>query len=222
MIVYSYFYKNRYNFEATFCKYCVLILKINKMLPEEQLIEQCRKGKQAAQEELYDRFSAAMLSVCTRYSGNRTEAEDLLQEGFIKIFKNIYDFKAKNEGSLAAWIKRIMVNTALSFLRDKKRFSFIEDIDKVPIKDQEDISFDENEIVTPSSQELMKMISELPDGYKLVFNLYVIEDYGHKEIASMLGITEGTSKSQLSKARAFLQRKVVEWQTRKKKLLVAV
>jgi RNA polymerase sigma-70 factor (ECF subfamily) len=193
------------------------------MLPEELLIEQCRKGKQAAQEELYDRFSAAMLSICTRYCGNRTEAEDVLQEGFIKIFRNIYDFKAKNEGSLAAWIKKIMVNTALSYLREKKRFSFIEDIETVPIRDQEDVLFDENEIVSPSSQELMKMISELPDGYKLVFNLYVIENYGHKEIASLLGITEGTSKSQLSKARALLQKKVVKWAaSSKKKLLLAV
>jgi len=194
------------------------------MLPEELLIEQCRKGKQAAQEELYDRFSAAMLGVCIRYCGNSTEAEDVMQEGFIKIFRNIYEFKARNEGSLATWIKIIMVNTALNFLRDKKRFSFIEDIENVPVYEQEktDLFYEESEKCLPSRNELVEMVNELSEGYKLVFNLHVIEKYGHKEISKMLGITEGTSKSQLSKARLVLQKKVKEWEKSKKKILVAV
>ena len=192
------------------------------MLPEIKLIEQCKKGKQQAQEELYDRFSAAMLATCLRYTGNRAEAEDLLQEGFIKVFRNIYEFNARNEGSLAAWIKRIMINTSISFLREKKHFSFIENIESYPTIEKTDPFFEESEINTPSSDELMKIISELPDGYRLVFNLYVLENYGHKEIAQTLGITEGTSKSQLSKARLFLQKKISMNYGAKKKQLIAI
>ena len=111
---------------------------------------------------------------------------------------------------------------SLNFLREKKRFSFIEDIETVSVHEQADVCFEEKENVSPNSQELMEMIGELPEGYKLVFNLYVLENYGHKEIAQMLGITEGTSKSQLSKARGFLQKKIGEWENVKKKLLAAV
>lgn len=192
------------------------------MLPEDKLIEQCKKGKQHAQEELYDRFSSAMLAVCMRFTENRTEAEDLLQEGFIKIFRNIYEFNARNEGSLASWIKRIMVNTSINFLREKKHFSFIENIESYPSFEKTDLFFEEPEIITPDGNELMKMISELPDGYRLVFNLYVFENYGHKEIAQTLGITEGTSKSQLAKARMFLQKKIYMSFGLKKKQLIAI
>ena len=192
------------------------------MLPEDKLIEQCKKGKQQAQEELYDRFSAAMLATCMRYTGNRAEAEDLLQEGFIKVFKNIYEFKARNEGSLATWIKRIMINTSINFLREKKRFSFIENIESYSNYDKTDSFFEEFEVVTPGSDELMKMIDELPDGYRIVFNLYVLENYGHKEIAQTIGITEGTSKSQLAKARVFLQKRIQMTCGLKKKQLIAI
>lgn len=204
-----------------FHKLCSYI-EIKVMLPEEKLIEQCKKGKQLAQEELYDRFSAAMLATCIRYTGNRAEAEDLLQEGFIKVFKNIYEFKVRNEGSLAAWIKRIMVNTSISYLRTKKHFSFIENIETYSLHEDIDPFFEENEMVTPGNEELMKMIGELPDGYRLVFNLYVLENYGHKEIAEALGISEGTSKSQLSKARLFLQKKINMTYGVKKKQLIAI
>lgn len=192
------------------------------MLPEDKLIEQCKKGKQQAQEELYDRFSAAMLATCIRYTGNRAEAEDLLQEGFIKVFKNIYEFKARNEGSLAAWIKRIMINTSINYLREKKRFSFIENTESYSSFEKADPFFEDYETVTPSNTELIKMISELPDGYRLVFNMYVIENYGHKEIAQTLGITEGTSKSQLAKARIFLQKRITMNYSVKKKQLIAI
>ena len=192
------------------------------MLPEEKLIELCKKGKQQAQEELYDRFSAAMLATCMRYTGNKVEAEDLLQEGFIKIFKNIYEFKAKNEGSLAAWIKRIMINTSISYLRKKRNQLFVENIETYqPFENKED-ELEDFEIQQPDGDELMKLISELPDGYRLVFNLYVLENHSHKEIAQMLNITEGTSKSQLSKARAYLQKRIYEGTHAKKKLLLAV
>ena len=192
------------------------------MLPEDKLIELCKKGKQQAQEELYDRFSSAMLATCMRYTGNRAEAEDLLQEGFIKIFKNIYDFRYKNQGSLAAWIKRIMVNTSISYLRKKKQLMFIENIESYNSFENDEEIIDENDSNYPDSEQLMKLISELPEGYRLVFNMYVFEDYGHKEIAQMLGITEGTSKSQLSKARLYLQKQLNNMKESKKKLLLAV
>jgi RNA polymerase sigma-70 factor (ECF subfamily) len=189
------------------------------MLSEELLIEKCRKGEQKAQEELYDRFCATMLGVCMRYCGNRPEAEDLLQEGFMKVFRNIYDFKPRNEGSLATWIKRIMVNTSLNYLREKKHFSFIEEIETVTISEQEktEVFTEENDQMMPDMNELITMINELPDGYKIIFNLYVFEKQEHKEIARMLGIAEGTSKSQLSKARGYLQKKIKEWENVKKK-----
>ncbi len=194
------------------------------MLPEEQLLKKCRNGEQKAQEELYDRFCAAMLGVCMRYCGNKTEAEDILQEGFIKVFRNIYEFKPRREGSLAAWIKLIMVNTSLNYLRDKKHFSFIEDIEKVPVSEYEgeDVFIETEDNIQPEMNELMNMINELPEGYKIVFNLYAFEKYSHKEIAKMLSISEGTSKSQLFKARMFLRKKVQDWEKSKKKRLIAI
>ncbi len=194
------------------------------MLSEEQLLKKCREGEQKAQEELYDRFCAAMLGVCMRYCGNRSEAEDVLQEGFIKVFRNIYDFKAKHEGSLAAWIKVIMVNTSLNYIRAKKHFSFIEEMENVPISEfeSEDVLIENEDNIQPQMSDLIEMINELPEGYKIVFNLFAFEKYGHKEIAKMLSISEGTSKSQLYKARMFLRKKVLEWKNSKKKRLIAI
>jgi len=159
-----------------------------------------------------------------RYCGNRSEAEDVLQEGFIKVFRNIYDFKAKHEGSLAAWIKVIMVNTSLNYIRAKKHFSFIEEMENVPISEfeSEDVLIENEDNIQPQMSDLIEMINELPEGYKIVFNLFAFEKYGHKEIAKMLSISEGTSKSQLYKARMFLRKKVLEWKNSKKKRLIAI
>lgn len=192
------------------------------MLPEKELVDLCKKGKQHAQEELYDRFSAAMLAVCIRFTGNRAEAEDVLQEGFIKIFRNIFDFNARNQGSLAAWIKKIIVNTALSHIRKKKQYGFIEFPDTLPdLNIAEDYSVFEDDS-PPSQDTLLKLIGELPDGYRLVFNLYVFENYSHKDIARNVGISEGTSKSQLAKARLYLQKELNTLYGLKKKQLIAI
>ncbi len=143
-----------------------------------------------------------MLYVCLRYTKSKDEAEDVLQEAFIKIFNNLHTFKS--EGSLEGWIRRICVNCSLEFLRNKKRMLAFEDIE-----DSQDYINESNSILgNINTKDLHNLIMKLPDGYRLVFNLFVIEGYGHKEIAGMLGITEGTSKSQLSKARMHLQKAV--------------
>ena len=141
-----------------------------------------------------------MFALCVRYCRNREEAEDVLQNGFITVFKNIGNFRG--DGSFEGWIRKIIVNTALMHLRSKKNelsFSDVEDLGKAHPESQFDTASQIN------ANELKKMLERLPEGYRLVFNLFAIEGYSHKEIAEMLGINEGTSKSQLSKARNYLQ-----------------
>jgi RNA polymerase sigma-70 factor, ECF subfamily len=159
---------------------------------------------------LYDRHAPWLLAVCLRYTGNRNDAEDVLHDGFMKIIRSIKDFK--QTGSLEAWMRRIMVNTALNFIRDRKREQIFTDQDP----DTESIQ-DVDDAEDPcgsnlSGEQLMELISSLPDGYRMVFNLYVMEDCTHREISEMLGISENTSKSQLSKARRFLRKRLYEYQ----------
>jgi RNA polymerase sigma factor (sigma-70 family) len=190
------------------------------MVPEEKIIEGCRKGKSAAQDLLYDKYASAMLGVCMRYCRNRAEAEDVLQEGFIKVFKNIVRFSSGESGSLTRWIKTIMINTALNYIRDnlKHRYTDIDHVNDAWLADGSEPEIEEEDVEI-SQEELLKMIQELPAGYKVVFNLYVFEKYSHKEIAESLEITESTSKSQLSKARVFLRKKIMEY---KKKFSLAI
>jgi RNA polymerase sigma-70 factor, ECF subfamily len=164
-------------------------------------------------ESLYVKHAPALLSICLRYCGNRADAEDVLHEGFIKILKNLSGFKAKNNGTLEAWMKRIMVNTSLNYLRDHARERRFLDIDSYSERipgDKEDDSWFEELSGRIDPEEVMEMICELPSGYRTVFNMYVLESYTHKEIAEFLGCTENTSKSQLSKARALLRRRLDE------------
>jgi RNA polymerase sigma factor (sigma-70 family) len=169
---------------------------------ELEILNGCLKGKREFQKILYERYSGKMLYVCLRYTKNRDEAEDVLQEAFIKVFNNLNKFKA--EGSLEGWVRRICVNCSLEFLRSKKRTVFFDDIEN-----SHQISEDSNSIIgTINTKDLHNLIMKLPDGYRLVFNLFVIEGYSHKEISALLGISEGTSKSQLSKARVHLQKSV--------------
>lgn len=140
-----------------------------------------------------------MLFVCFRYTKNREEAEDVMQEAFIKIFKNISTFRF--QGSFEGWVRRIMVHTSIEHIRRKKQTTVFDDIENV-------LHHPESETDASgklSEKELVRMLHMLPDGYRTVFNLYVIEGYAHKEIAEMLDITEGTSKSQLSKAKEHLK-----------------
>ncbi len=166
---------------------------------DHDIIKGCVAGKREFQKKLYETFSGKMLFVCFRYCKSREEAEDVLQDGFIKIFKYINTFKF--EGSFEGWVRRIMVNTAIEHIRKNKQMHVFEDVENIleSPESELDITGKLNE------KELLKMVRMLPDGYKTVFNMYVIEGYSHKEIAEMLGIAEGTSKSQLSKAKVFLK-----------------
>ncbi|GJM32051.1 MAG: DNA-directed RNA polymerase sigma-70 factor [Saprospiraceae bacterium] len=168
-----------------------------------KLIEDCKNGDRRAQEELYRRYKAMLFGVCLRYAGSREEAEDFLQDGFVKIYKNLYQYRPV--GSLSAWMRKVVINVALQHLRRKRHlFSEVEIdtlADQYEVEDQLFSSF--------RAKALMKMIQQLPDGYRTVFNLYVIEGYSHKEIADQLGINEATSKSQLSRAKSTL-RKLIE------------
>ncbi len=164
---------------------------------------------------LYRKYAAKMMAICLRYCKNRAEAEDVLQEGFIKIFQKIDQFRM--QGSFEGWIRRIIVNTAINNYHSSSRYHNQQDIDDlIETSDLTESIPEENYRLNGSitKDKLMGMIQALPDGYRLVFNLFAIEGYTHKEIAEMLQISENTSKSQLSKARKTLKRKINELQNK--------
>lgn len=175
---------------------------------EKHLIENCLKGDQKAQRTLYNQFKVPMFRLCLRYAKNRAEAEDLLQEGFIKVFGDLPNYRG--EGALGGWIRRLMINVALQHLRKQKEFFQHVQLDQVP--DQSEDAWNESEqlFIQNRAKALTQMIQHLPAGYRTVFNLYVIEGYTHREIATALRISENTSKSQLSKAKAMLRKKLEE------------
>ncbi len=165
------------------------------MISELEIIRECIKGDSSAQELLYNKFASKMLGVCIRYFKSIEEAEDALQEGFIKVFANLKYYRS--EGSFEGWIRKIMVNTALNIYRKNQKHYFHSDIDEI-----QEQYFGGNLISQKySAEQLLKVIQDLPTGYKLVFNLFEIEGYSHKEIAEMLDISVSTSKSQLLKAK---------------------
>lgn len=173
------------------------------MLDNRELIEACIKGDRVAQRNLYDLFSRRMYVVCLRYTKSQQEAEDVLQDSFIKVFKNLKGYRG--DSRLDYWIKRIVINTALNSQRKKLYMYPMVDIDDVKN------DFDHNKAFSNfQMEELLKMIKELPTGCQTVFNLFAIEGYSHKEIAEMLEVSEGTSKSQFARARKLLQDKIAE------------
>jgi RNA polymerase sigma factor (sigma-70 family) len=173
------------------------------MQTEKQLIEGCCKQDRQCQELLYKRFSSKMLVTCLRYTKGRQEAEDVLQEGFIKVFNKIGTFRG--ESSLEHWVRRIMVRTALNFQRSKLYLYPMVDVDHLGEVEQSPIG-----IETLGWQDLLKMIQSLPTGCQVIFNLFAIEGYQHKEIAEMLEINEGTSKSQYARARKLLKEMILQ------------
>jgi len=179
-------------------------LKEAVTLPEiKNIINGCLKGNRRDQELLYRRHAAKLYAVCLQYSGNDEEARDILQDGFIKIFENLIHYK--HEGSFEGWIRRIMVNTALEKYRSKHNLYRVDDIDQIP---ELDAGPDTEDYAGLEAIDLLDIIRELPPKYRLVFNLFAIEGYSHKEISKMMNISEGTSKSNLSRARVILQRRV--------------
>jgi len=167
---------------------------------EKELIAQCRKGKASAQRALYEHYARSMYAVCLRYVRTTAEAEDLLQEGFVKVFTKLHTFKG--ETSIVHWIRRIMINTALNHIRGQVQFT--------PLPEEADLHTAEAPVALEHLElaDCLSALRELPEGYRTVFNLYVIEGYAHAEIAELLGISEGTSKSQLARARRVLNERL--------------
>lgn len=180
---------------------------LKHIMNEEQLIAGCQKQDRIAQKALYDKYSRLLFGICLRYCPDIPSAQDLLQDGFIKVFTSIQSFQGK--GSFEGWLKRIFVNQALENIRkDKKILLFTDDIQNY--SDNYELTDDDNISLIPE-KELLNMIQELPKGYAMVFNLYAIEDYSHKEISELLDISESTSRSQYVRARQILQQKVKKY-----------
>jgi RNA polymerase sigma-70 factor (ECF subfamily) len=173
------------------------------MLSEKELIKGCAEGDRAFQKALYDRYCRKMMAICLRYARSTDEAEDILQEGFMKVFTNLKSFR--EESRLETWMTRIMINTALNQNRQKLYLMPMVDVNDATILDSEEIS-----LASFHFSELILVVQSLPDGCKMVFNLFAIEGYGHKEIAGMLNISEGTSKSQYNRAKSLLRTKLME------------
>ncbi len=168
-----------------------------KELAEAELIQRCLNNDVLAQNELYRRFAGKMMGVCMRYAKNRDDAKDILQDAFVRVYLNLKSFKA--EGSFEGWIKRIMINTAIKHYRKNLKLS-----NNIDIEAAYDVGFDSDIIGKMGVTELMDKVQTMPDGYRTIFNLYIVEGYQHNEIGEMLGISEGTSKSQLARARNYL------------------
>jgi RNA polymerase sigma factor (sigma-70 family) len=171
------------------------------MTSEHQMLERVKASDPIGQKHLYHTFYVQMFRICLRYATDRNEAEDILQDGFVKVFRDIHQFRS--EGPLGAWIRKIMVNTALSHLRRKKDFVVsVPDFQALEGVQITQPTFDSN----LDAEKLLKLLQKLPDGYRAVFNLYAIDGFTHEEIATQLNISVGTSKSQLFKARDFIKK----------------
>jgi RNA polymerase sigma factor (sigma-70 family) len=181
----------------------------NQSITDADLIEGCISGNRRMQAELYQRFAAKMYGVCLRYAGNAEEAEDILQEGFIKIYNKIASFR--REGSFEGWVRRVFVNTAIEHYRRK--------IYLQPITAHEEATIEGKYLSVLDSlaeKDIIQLVQQLSPGYRTVFNMYVVEGYTHKQIAEELGISEGTSKSQLSRAKQILQDLVQQFLEKRK------
>jgi RNA polymerase sigma-70 factor (ECF subfamily) len=171
---------------------------------DERLIKGCIEKDIRAQKQLYERYAPLMMSVCLRYVRDRDIAQNLLQDGFVKLFDKIHTYSGS--GSFVGWMRKIFVNTALAYLRHNDVFKFSADVDIACDIESEN----ESPIDKISADELMQCITELPTGFRTVFNMFAIEGYSHAEIAKQLGIQEGTSRSQYARARIILQQKILK------------
>ena len=178
-------------------------------MSDEELVKGCLRQDGVAQRALFDRFAQPMMAVCMRYAGNPMEAQDMLQEGFVKVFEKLGQFRG--DGPLGGWVRRIMVNEALIYLRKHQRHRNIAAIDE----ENDDAPVDASVLDSLGAEMLIKLIAALPAGYRTVFNLYAVEGYSHKEIAEHLGITESTSKTQFHKAKQQLRMQLEKMEERR-------
>jgi len=170
----------------------------------DDLLKRCKAGERKAQGLLYKQFASKMMGVCLRYAVDRMEAEDMLQNGFIRVFQKISDYRG--DGSFEGWVRRIMVHSSIEYYRKHHKMMQLVDVDDVG----EEQSVNPIALANLDAKDLMLLIQKLSPGYRMVFNLYAIEGYSHKEIAAIVGITEGASKSQLSRARTILKEQIVK------------
>lgn len=176
-------------------------LSIPYYLSESQLVVALQRGEARAQKIVYERYANRMMAICLRYVANQADAEDVLIEAFMHAFERVNQFR--NEGSFEGWVRRIMITESLMFLRKNKSLR-----QEVPLDngmEEPDYQWADENL---QADDLLRLVAQLPDGYRTIFNLYAIEGYSHAEIATLTGISEGTSKSQLSRARALLQQKI--------------
>lgn len=174
-------------------------------MTEKELIKGCIRENRRCQKEVFRRYAGKMLSICMRYARHRMEAEDILQDAFVKVFDNISKFESK--GSFEGWIRRIVVNTALKNYKKKSIRN-----EQIGLENHYEIPKDPSVYAHLNTEEVLKLVAKLPEGYRMVFNLYAIEGYSHKEIAELLNIQESTSRSQLVKARKMLQQQIIKLQ----------
>lgn len=173
----------------------------NQHTTDSDLLKGAVLGDRRMQEQLYQRYAPKMYAVCLRYANHADDAQDILQDGFVKVFKNLEKFR--NEGSFEGWVRRVFVNTAIEHYRKKVYNDSISEREEETIEDQNESALDQL-----AEKDIIALIQQLSPGYRTVFNMFVIEGYSHKEIAEQLGINEGTSKSQLARAKSMLQKMV--------------
>lgn len=188
--------------DATICGFPELLTRMEDI---KGIIEGCVRGEKRAQDTLYKKYAALLYGICLRYAKNKMEAEDVLQDVFVKVYNNIHTYH--NDGSFEGWLRRIAVNTSITQYRKNLKHAFQEDVEEIVRSKNDPLEYEDLEF---TAEELMTCIEKLPSGYKTVFNLYVIEGFMHKEIADMLDIDVNTSKSQLSRAKTYLQRELAE------------
>ena len=178
------------------------------MMEEQELAEQCRRGDNRARQQLYERYAAHLYGICLRYVSDRDTAQDLLHDGFLHIFRSMDKFQWRGPGSLGAWMDRVMVNQLLQYLRKEQPVERVEYLEQLPdVEDEADCTL--AEAVPP--EVVMELVRQLPTGYRSVFNLYVVEGKSHREIASLLGIREKSSASQLARAKSVLAQGIRRW-----------
>lgn len=174
--------------------------------PEAELVSGCQKEQPKYQRALYKQYYRKMYGVCLRYTDNADDAQDILQEAFIKVFKHIKKFRS--QGSLEGWIRRIMIHTSIEHYRKNSRYFMVD------VNEARGLEVEMDAITNMSRDEILRLVQNLPPGYRTVFNLYVIEGYSHKEISVTLNISEGTSKSQLSRAKGLLKQQIQQMNLR--------
>jgi RNA polymerase sigma-70 factor (ECF subfamily) len=181
---------------------------MTRMIPlsgrnEADLVSRCRRGDAAAQRAVYHQYERVLYGICLRYADSRDDALDLLQDSFVRIFRSLEGFRG--EGSFEGWMRRITVRLCIEYCRKRARFL------RVDLKHAQEVAIESDIWSSVSRDEILRLISQMPPGYRMVFNLYAVEGYGHQEIADMLGISEGASKSQLSRARRYLQQRLLRF-----------